>query len=74
MSVIKEIHALGAKTLTLGEKDTDIEFKSGIPESARDVLYLPVLQLLAYYRAISFGKNPDVPRNLSAVVKLDLES
>jgi glutamine---fructose-6-phosphate transaminase (isomerizing) len=72
MAVIEEVRRLGAETVTIGEKDTDIEFKSELPEAARDVLYLPILQLLAYQRAIFFGKNPDIPRNLTAVVKLDL--
>lgn len=72
MAVIRDVKSLGAKTLTLGNSNTDIEFKSDLPETMQDVLYLPILQLLAYYRAIHFGKNPDVPRNLTAVVKLDL--
>jgi glucosamine--fructose-6-phosphate aminotransferase (isomerizing) len=37
------------------------------------VLYLPPLQLMAYYRAMAKGLNPDQPHNLTAVVKLDLE-
>jgi glucosamine 6-phosphate synthetase-like amidotransferase/phosphosugar isomerase protein len=31
---------------------------------------LPVLQLLAYYRALRRGLDPDRPTNLDAVVKL----
>jgi glutamine---fructose-6-phosphate transaminase (isomerizing) len=50
----------------------DVAFKSGIPESVRSVLYLPVLQLMAFYRSLAKGLNPDNPRNLSAVIKLDL--
>lgn len=72
MAVIKDVRGLGGRILTIGEKGTDIEWKSGIAEYARNVLYLPVLQLFAYYRAVSAGKNPDKPHNLSAVVKLDL--
>jgi glucosamine--fructose-6-phosphate aminotransferase (isomerizing) len=74
MAIIKDIRRLGGKTLTLGEKGTDIEFKSGIAEYVRNVLYLPVLQLLAYNRAVHSGKNPDKPRNLTSVVELDLGS
>jgi glucosamine--fructose-6-phosphate aminotransferase (isomerizing) len=72
MAVMKDVRRLGGKTLTLGEKGTDIEWKSGIAEYARNVLYLPVLQLFAYHRAVYLGKNPDTPRNLAAVVELDL--
>jgi glutamine---fructose-6-phosphate transaminase (isomerizing) len=31
-----------------------------------------VLQLMAYYRSLSKGLNPDRPTNLTAVVKLNL--
>jgi predicted deacetylase len=43
-----------------------------IPELVRGVLYLPVLQLMAFYRSVAKGLNPDRPANLTAVVKLDL--
>ncbi len=46
--------------------------KSDIPESVRSVLYLPPLQLMAFYRSLAKGLNPDRPKNLTAVVKLDL--
>jgi glucosamine--fructose-6-phosphate aminotransferase (isomerizing) len=72
MSVMKDVRSLGGKTLTIGERGTDVELKSGIAEYTRNVLYLPFLQLFAYHRAVSSGKNPDKPRNLSAVVTLDL--
>jgi len=45
-------------------------FDSGLPELAREVLYLPVLQLLTYYRAVAKGLNPDRPTHLDAVVRL----
>jgi glucosamine--fructose-6-phosphate aminotransferase (isomerizing) len=35
------------------------------------VLYLPVLQLMAYHRAMAKGLNPDEPTHLDAVVKLE---
>jgi glucosamine--fructose-6-phosphate aminotransferase (isomerizing) len=70
-AVLTDVKKLGGQTLTLGETNTDVSFHSGLPESARGVLYLPFLQLMAYYRAKSFGLNPDQPRNLTAVVELD---
>jgi glucosamine--fructose-6-phosphate aminotransferase (isomerizing) len=71
-AVLNEIGALGGKTVALGESGVDIPFNSGIPESFRGVLYLPVLQLMAFYRSLAKGLNPDRPNNLEAVVKLDL--
>ena len=71
-AVLNEMQALGGKAVALGESGVDIAFESGIPESARSVLYLPVLQLTAFYRSLAKGLNPDRPNNLSAVVKLDL--
>lgn len=70
--VLEEMRALGATVSALGESDADVCFKSGVPESMRGVLYLPVLQLMALYRSLAKGLNPDRPENLTAVVKLDL--
>jgi len=71
-TVLNEMKALGAQILSLGEADANICFESSLPEEVRNVLYLPVLQLMAYYRAIAKDLNPDNPRNLSAVVYLDV--
>jgi glucosamine--fructose-6-phosphate aminotransferase (isomerizing) len=73
-AVLDEMRLLGGQTLSLSESETDIAFASGVPEAARNVLYLPVLQLMAYHRAIAKGLNPDEPTNLDAVVKLQLGS
>jgi glucosamine--fructose-6-phosphate aminotransferase (isomerizing) len=69
--VLSEMETLGATVAGFGESDADVEFKSGIPESVRGVLYLPVLQMMAFYRSIAKGLNPDRPNNLTAVVKLE---
>lgn len=70
--VLSEMQALGGTVASLGEMDVVVEFASGIPENVRGVLYLPVLQLLAFYRSVAKGLNPDRPNNLTAVVQLDL--
>ena len=70
--VLSEMEILGARVVGLGERDTDIQFESGIPESVRGVLYLPVLQLMAFYRSVAKGLNPDKPKNLTSVVQLNL--
>jgi glucosamine 6-phosphate synthetase-like amidotransferase/phosphosugar isomerase protein len=35
------------------------------------VLHLPALQLMAFYRSVAKGFNPDKPNHLTAVVQLD---
>lgn len=72
VKVLSEMKTLGARVATLGEKEADVVFESGIPESIRGVLYLPVLQQMAFYRSIAKGLNPDRPNNLTAVVKLNI--
>jgi glutamine---fructose-6-phosphate transaminase (isomerizing) len=71
-AVLDEMQALGGKVVALGESGVDIAFDSGIPESVRGVLYLPILQLMAFYRSLAKGLNPDRPTNLVAVIKLDI--
>jgi glucosamine--fructose-6-phosphate aminotransferase (isomerizing) len=71
-AVIDEMAELGGKTLALAESGADVAFESGLPEAIRNVLYLPVLQLMAYYRATAKGLDPDHPKNLTAVVELDI--
>lgn len=70
--VLSEMKELGGTVISLGEKEADVLFESGIPESVRGVLYLPVLQWMAFYRSVAKGLNPDKPNHLTAVVKLDL--
>jgi glucosamine--fructose-6-phosphate aminotransferase (isomerizing) len=72
-TVLEEMRNLGSQILSLGESDADVAFESFLPEEVRNVLYLPVMQLMAFYRARAKGLDPDNPRNLSAVVHLDIE-
>lgn len=75
-AVLTEMQALGARTLILADKaigvptDYEVVFESGLAELAYAVLYLPIPQLMAYYRALAKGLDPDQPRNLEAVVRL----
>jgi glutamine---fructose-6-phosphate transaminase (isomerizing) len=69
-AVLDEVHKLGGEIVTIGERDTMFCFNSGLPESIRGVLYLPILQLFAVYRSLAFGLDPDKPRHLNAVVTL----
>jgi glucosamine--fructose-6-phosphate aminotransferase (isomerizing) len=41
------------------------------PDTILGLAYLPVLHLLAYYRAVAKGVNPDLSRNLAQFIELD---
>jgi glucosamine--fructose-6-phosphate aminotransferase (isomerizing) len=71
-AVLDHMKTLGGNVISLAESGADLNFASGLPEAVRNVLYLPPLQLMAYYRSIAKGLNPDQPNNLSAVVELEL--
>ena len=70
--VLSEMKELEGTVASLGESEADVCFESNIPEIVRGVLYLPVLQLMAFHRSLAKGLNPDSPNNLTAVVKLDI--
>jgi glucosamine--fructose-6-phosphate aminotransferase (isomerizing) len=79
IKVLADMQDLGARVLALVEDASTIggwrpnhsvEFRSGLDEWERQPLYLPVLQRLAYHRAVAKGLDPDQPTNLEAVVKL----
>jgi len=72
LAVLEEMKAMGGHVISVGEENADITFDSDLPEAIRNVLYLPALQLMALYRSLAKGLNPDRPNNLYAVVKLDL--
>jgi glucosamine--fructose-6-phosphate aminotransferase (isomerizing) len=77
--LLREMRLKGARILGFLEKDDPaasgafddlVLFSSGITEPWRAPLYLPILQLIAYERAISKGLNPDQPANLTSAVVL----
>lgn len=70
-AVLDEMAAMGARTLALGEEGCDVNFASGLHPAARNVLYLPFGQLMAFERAMRKGLDPDRPANLEAVVRLE---
>jgi glucosamine--fructose-6-phosphate aminotransferase (isomerizing) len=81
IAVLRQMQGFGAHILAIAEDDEDIAgadwcraaipLRSGMPAWARTVLYLPVLQLMAYYRSMARGHDPDRPAKLDAVVSLD---
>jgi glucosamine--fructose-6-phosphate aminotransferase (isomerizing) len=75
--VLEEMRGLGAAVLAVSSgkqrlpADFHIPLGSGVSYLAERALTLPLLQLLAYHRAIYKGLNPDRPANLDAVVRLE---
>jgi glucosamine--fructose-6-phosphate aminotransferase (isomerizing) len=69
--VLAEMQKLGGTVFSLAEAGAAVNIGNRIPEAVQGVLYLPVLQLMACYRSMAKGLNPDRPTNLSAVVFLE---
>ncbi len=68
IDVLRDANKLGASVISFGESNADIACESGLSESVRTVLYLPILQMMALHRSLKKGLDPDKPHNLSAVV------
>ncbi len=69
-AVLQDLRELGGRTLALEETTADLPFHSCLDEAVRDVLYLPVGQLIAFERSLAKSLDPDLPHNLTAVVRL----
>lgn len=77
LAVLDQMQHYGAQILPIVEAagpPKSVRLESGLPDWARPVLYLPILQLMAYYRAMARGQNPDRPAKLDAVVSLDIDT
>jgi glucosamine--fructose-6-phosphate aminotransferase (isomerizing) len=79
IGVLADLKARGARVLAIANgtaglaavADDCFDLQTGSPSRARSVLYLPMLQLLAYYRAMGRGLNPDRPRNVVMAIRLE---
>jgi glucosamine--fructose-6-phosphate aminotransferase (isomerizing) len=69
-AVLQEMNERGARIFSMGDNDSQVAFKSNLSESLRNVLYLPIGQLMAFERSLAKGLDPDRPHNLTAVVRL----
>ncbi len=73
--VLDDMAALGAAALAIAPAPVadhqTVRLPADLPSWSMPILYLPVLQLLAYHRAMVNGCDPDQPHNLSAVVALE---
>ena len=75
-AVIAEMAEMGAKTVTIAPGKTKaghvtVHLPGSVPAWTLPVMYLPVVQAMAYARSMEKGLDPDNPRNLSAVVFLE---
>lgn len=79
LAVLRDMHARGARILAISEAPDAqaralgqvVALQTGLPLWARAISYLPVLQLMAFHRAIFNQQDPDQPANLQAVIVLD---
>jgi glucosamine--fructose-6-phosphate aminotransferase (isomerizing) len=69
-AVLDEMAQRGARVLVMADTGADVSFQSGVDEAARNVLCLPIGQLIAFERALHKSLDPDRPHNLTAVVRL----
>jgi glucosamine--fructose-6-phosphate aminotransferase (isomerizing) len=79
ISLLEQMRALGGQVMILAREGQNVPIAKGVhqvrlpsesPQWARIPLYLPILQLMAYYQAIARGLDPDHPTHLDAVVRL----
>jgi glucosamine--fructose-6-phosphate aminotransferase (isomerizing) len=79
-NVLQDMKGLGSQVMAIGPVEFEKNFKEldhFIPIDFDDfamlgeVLYLPILQLLAFERALANGHDPDNPHNLTSVVVLE---
>jgi glucosamine--fructose-6-phosphate aminotransferase (isomerizing) len=71
---LAEMRGLNGRLLVLCDRadatlrslaDWVVEIESGLPDFARDILYMPPIHFLAYYKALALGLSPSTPVNLS---------
>lgn len=79
LSIAEEMKELGGNLLIFGDKvpkkfysltNNIVDLGENISEWVRGILFLPVIQLLSYYKAIKKGLDPDNPKNLTYFVEI----
>lgn len=78
-AVLEEMRQLGGRVLAITpvplsreQADNQVALPSGLTDLERAPLHLPVMQLMAYYRSLHNGCDPDKLNNLTMVIKLNL--
>lgn len=79
ITFLKDMKGLNGNILTICDKanqeikkvtDYLVEVNSGLPEFARDILYILPVHFMAYYKSLLRGQDPDNPANLTYWVEL----
>ena len=79
ISLAKNMKALGGKILVICDHDSGefgpyadylVELNTDLGDGIRNILYMPVLQFMAYYKSLAEGQDPDNPRNLHYYIDL----
>lgn len=79
ISLAKNMKALGGKILVICDHDRGefgpyadylVELNTDLGDGIRNILYMPVLQFMAYYKSLAEGQDPDNPRNLHYYIDL----
>ena len=70
LEVLDEMRGLGATTIAVGPLAAADYPLTTAPSRASLVRYMPVIQWMAFSRAVQKGLDPDHPRNLTQVVHL----
>ena len=77
----QDLKKLGAKVFVIHDgvsgnfsryADYEVIAVPEVNDALKPLLYMPLLQLLSYYRALAKDINPDQPKNLSQVVELNI--
>ena len=80
IELARNMKQLGGKVLVICDKNNDdfddsadymVELNTGLGDGLRDILYMPALQFMAYYKSLAVGCDPDNPKNLSYHVEID---
>ncbi|UCF63448.1 MAG: SIS domain-containing protein [bacterium] len=79
--LVNDLKKLGSKILVMGDglalrdsckADYKVTLPHLSPDGLNSLLVMPLLQLLGFYKAKAKDMDPDQPKNLSAVVELNL--
>jgi glutamine---fructose-6-phosphate transaminase (isomerizing) len=79
LSVAREMKELGGNLLIFGDNvkkefynltENVVDLDESINEWIRGILFLPIIQLLSYYKAVKLGLDPDNPKNLTYFVEI----
>lgn len=80
IELARNMKQLGGKVLVMCDKnngdfdnsaDYMVELSTNLGDGLRDILYMPTLQFMAYYKSLAVGCDPDNPKNLNYHVEID---